>query len=305
MAPASSTVTVILPVFNRERIVGRAVESALRQTYKADEIIVVDDGSTDGTSAVLETFGNQLIVLRQPNRGPYPARNLALRHAHGDYIAFLDSDDAWLPEKLEKQVSLLDSRPEVGLVFGNAELLNERQGSPPDFLAAFFETETPFRGWVFPALVDSNFISQSSVVVRRKCLDETGPFLELPLAADYHKWLQVSLKYQVDYLDDILFQYYLHEGNISRKRLNKYQALNMLFKDLVATNRDPEAGKILQQRLLRSEYELALAELEQSARRMLGRTGPGETALNRFTRLKCFGQVVWHKSRSFIRSKRR
>jgi len=206
MAPAFSRVTVILPVFNREHIVGRAIESALSQTYKAAEIIVVDDGSTDGTRAVLEKFGDQLTVLTQPNQGPYPARNLALRHAHGDYIAFLDADDAWLPGKLEKQVSVLDSKPEVGLVFGNGELQYERKSARSDVPAAFFETEAPSRGWIFPALVDTNFIPQSSVLVRRTCLEQTGPFFEIPLSADYHKWLQISLNHQFDYLDDILFQ---------------------------------------------------------------------------------------------------
>src|SRR5438128_3215870 len=106
MDATSSTVTVIMPVFNREHLVRRALESVLSQTYKPDQIIAVDDGSTDGTPAILRSFSPSVTVLAQNNQGPYPARNLALQHARGDYIAFLDSDDLWMPLKLEKQVSV-------------------------------------------------------------------------------------------------------------------------------------------------------------------------------------------------------
>src|SRR5438270_12574879 len=90
-------VTVILPVWNRERSVGRAITSVLQQTYRHFEIIVVDDGSTDGTRRAVDAFGADVRVLTQPHRGVYAARNLALRHASGDLIAFIDCDDVWLP----------------------------------------------------------------------------------------------------------------------------------------------------------------------------------------------------------------
>src|SRR5918996_2260783 len=103
-------VSVILAVHNREGSVARAIASVLEQTYRHLELIVVDDGSTDGTRAVVESFGGSLTLVTQAHAGVYPARNRGLRHARGDLVAFIDSDDAWLPDKLEAQVPLMRRR---------------------------------------------------------------------------------------------------------------------------------------------------------------------------------------------------
>src|SRR5436190_8858967 len=133
-----------MPVFNREHLVRAAIESVLQQTLPPSQFIVVNDGSSDGTAAVLENFRSHITILDQQNQGPYPARNLALRHAQGDYLAFLDSDDVWVPDKIEKQVSVLEEKPEVGLVFSNGELLRDAPAKPnqPKY---FFEAEPPSR----------------------------------------------------------------------------------------------------------------------------------------------------------------
>src|SRR5437762_7674264 len=112
-------VSVILPVYNRESTIARAIESVLAQTYRHFELIVVDDGSTDGTARVVESFDSRIRVVAQPHAGAYAARNRGLRSAHGELIAFADSDDAWLPDRLESQLPLM-ARPEVGLVFADA-----------------------------------------------------------------------------------------------------------------------------------------------------------------------------------------
>src|SRR5258706_15051131 len=111
-------VSVILPVYNGEGGGGRAVESVLAQTYPAIELIVIDDGSTDGTRAVLERFGSRVTVLAQPHAGAYAARNLGLRYAHGAFVAFLDSDDAWLRDRLSVQMPLMQ-RAETALGVGD------------------------------------------------------------------------------------------------------------------------------------------------------------------------------------------
>lgn len=299
MGAASSKVTVIMPVYNREGLVDKALEGVLNQTYKPDQILVIDDGSTDGTRARLESFAPLVTVLTQSNRGPYPARNLALKHAQGDYIAFLDSDDVWLPTKLEKQVSVLRDRPEVGLVFSDGELIYDqaaRRGLP----GTFFELETPARGWVFETLIRINFIPQSSVLARRECFETTGPFLEIPLAADYHKWLQISLRYQLEYVDEILFKYLVHAGNISGDRVKKYTAINAVYKQLLSKTADLQKTRILERRVLQSEYELALAEFNQAVRRVLRGVLRGEPGVSSPGRLKSLAQVTWRKSRSFV-----
>jgi glycosyltransferase involved in cell wall biosynthesis len=288
-----------MPVYNREGLVRSALESVLDQTYRPDQIIAVDDGSTDGTRSVLDSFAPMVTVLTQNNQGPYPARNLALKQARGSYIAFLDSDDVWLPNKLEKQVSVLEAAPEVGLVFGDGELIYE-QTARSDLPGRFFELEAPARGWIFELLIRNNFIPQSSVLARRECFEVTGPFLEIPLAADYHKWLQISLSYQIEYIDEILFKYAVHAGNISADRVKKFTALNAVFKNLLATTTDGNKAKILQRRLLQSDYELALAELDRAGRRILRGVMRKENGLGSTARLKCLAQVTWRKSRWLV-----
>src|SRR5207237_9458281 len=119
-----------------------------------------------------------------------------------------------------------------------------REGPPrPDLPVSFFELEPPARGSIFPALVINNFIPQSSVLARRQCFETTGPFLEIPLAADYHKWLQISLSCQVDYVDEVLFKYFVHAGNISGDRVKKYTALNAVFKSRLEKNSDGQQAK--------------------------------------------------------------
>jgi len=297
VAENSSKVTVIMPVFNREHLVRAAIESVLQQTLPPSQFIVVNDGSSDGTAAVLENFRSHITILDQQNQGPYPARNLALRHAQGDYLAFLDSDDVWVPDKIEKQVSVLEEKPEVGLVFSNGELFRDAPAKPNQ-PKSFFEAEPPSRGAVFEALVQTNFIPQSSVLLRKSCLEEAGPFFEIPLAADYHKWLQISMRHRFEYIDEMLIRYRVHEGNISRDRTKKYRALNNVFKDLLDATTDECAVKILKRRLIRSEYELALAEIVDALRRTIGGLH-GDEGVSRFERLRCLAQVTWRKTRSF------
>src|SRR6187455_3206898 len=111
MPSADPLVTAILPVHDRAACVARAIESVLGQTYRNIELVVVDDGSTDETAAVVSRYRGAATILRQDNAGAYAARNLALRHARGELVAFIDSDDAWLPDKIARQVPLM--RPET------------------------------------------------------------------------------------------------------------------------------------------------------------------------------------------------
>jgi len=296
MKSGAAKISVIMPVFNREHLVRPALESVLAQSYKPCQIIVVDDGSTDGTAAILGDFSPEVTVLRQSNQGPYPARNLALKHASGDYLAFIDSDDLWTPRKLEKQVSILDQHPQVGLVFSNGELLYARPATSAQ-PNAFFEIHLPARGSVFSALVKTNFIPQSSVLVRRKCFDEAGPFFEIPLAADYHKWLQIALRYDFEYIDEMLIRYRVHPGNISRDRAKKYRALNAVYAHLLASTADESARRILNRRILQSEYELAL--VERNLRRTINGLMDRDRGVHGFDRVRCLAEVTWRKSRSF------
>jgi len=119
-------VSVVMPVYNAERFLGEAVESVLRQTYGSWELLLIDDGSTDGSRALAERYAaehpERIRFLHHPgdgNRGASATRNLGIAHARGEYLALLDADDVWMPEKLERQVPLLDAHPEVGVLCGS------------------------------------------------------------------------------------------------------------------------------------------------------------------------------------------
>ena len=132
--PSNGLVSIIIPVFNREKHIRQAIESALAQTYGNKEIIVVDDGSRDGTAKIVKTFGSSVRYTFRENGGPAAARNTGLGWASGDYIAFLDSDDVWLPDKLSVQVGYLRQHPDIGYAIGNVTyFLDPGQSPPPGF----------------------------------------------------------------------------------------------------------------------------------------------------------------------------
>jgi len=119
------TISVIIPAYNHARYLAEAIDSVLAQTYAPLEIIVVDDGSTDGTPAVAASYGDRIRYIRQENAGVGAARNNGIAAARGEYLAFLDSDDIWLPEKLEREIALFDADPQLGFVHCGVEKFDE------------------------------------------------------------------------------------------------------------------------------------------------------------------------------------
>ena len=171
------TVSVIVPVYNGERYIQTALESILRQTYKDFEVVVVDDGSTDDSSLILKQMREPLVYVFQQNSGVAAARNRGFQYSSGKYIAFLDQDDVWYPNKLEVQVAILDADPTIGIIYGNLDLIDalgniiehypienpEEVHRETEFLDVFSEFPRPHP---FP----------SSVVMRREIFDRSGMF---------------------------------------------------------------------------------------------------------------------------------
>lgn len=194
--PATSTspprVSVIIPAYNAAGCVRRAVESVFAQTYRDFELLVVDDGSTDATHAVLAGYGARLTLLTQPNSGPAAARNRGIAQARGAYVAFLDADDYWLPSKLERQVALLDAQPETGFC-STATSVVDRTGHPAG--------EWPCRADVGP-LPDVLFMhgtvisgSTSGVLARLPLITELGGFDEsLRGFEDPDLWIRLAAR---------------------------------------------------------------------------------------------------------------
>jgi glycosyltransferase involved in cell wall biosynthesis len=249
-------VTVILVVYNRASLVERAVRSVLAQTHRHLELIVVDDGSTDDTPRVLEQFAGWATILTRPHAGAYAARNAALREARGEAIAFIDSDDVWLPERLALQLPLLD-RPEVGLVFGDAVLL-------PDRRRTTFRITPPRRGRVAAHFVWGNFISTSTVLVRRSCLDAFSETTQL--SADYLKWFQIARRHELDYVETVVAEYMVHPGGMSHDLGRSLAARIALFSGELGQTTDPSTRTVLRHLLFNLSLQLAFAALRGRAK---------------------------------------
>lgn len=210
-------VSVIVPVYNRENYVSEALESILGQTYQNIEIMAVNDGSTDNSLAILKEYQNKypnkVFVIDQENQGQTRARNNAISQSKGEYIAFLDSDDLWMPEKLEKQLPLFDSN--VGLVYCGIHNIDET--------GKIIDTELchpELRGNIYNKLLIRNRMTGGTVVIRRDAINRVGMFdVEFPAAENWDLWLRISKLYSVDYVNEALVKYRKHSGNMSQDRM--------------------------------------------------------------------------------------
>jgi glycosyltransferase involved in cell wall biosynthesis len=180
-------VSVIIPTYNRSKLLRVAVESALAQTYPNIEVIVVDDGSTDDTAAVMAQYAGQAIYLKQANQDVAAARNTGIRTASGEYLTFLDDDDMILRTKIERQVQVLTSHPRVGLVHCRFYHIDE----DGDLLSKIGPLPA---GAVLKELLCRNFIWAGAPLVRRRCLEQVGLFDEgIPaICADWDMWLRIA-----------------------------------------------------------------------------------------------------------------
>jgi glycosyltransferase involved in cell wall biosynthesis len=253
-------ISVILPVYNRASWVARAIDSVLSQTYQNIELLVVDDGSTDGTPQVLESYGSRLKVFKQAHAGAEAARNLGLERARGEFVAFIDSDDLWYADRLSSQLVCFN-RVEVGLVFGNAVLVDYRQTPPRRLKRTFFDNVRPSRGRVMDVFERGCFVPFSSVLVRRRCFAETGGFTTGCVAADYLKWLEISASYEFDYIPEPVYEYAIHPGGISHNLLETLADRIEAFKDMLAQNRNVKLDCVLRRILFNLRLSLRIARL--------------------------------------------
>jgi glycosyltransferase involved in cell wall biosynthesis len=180
-------VSVVIPTYNRSKLLRMAVDSVLAQTYPHIEVIVVDDGSTDDTAEVMAQYAGRVTYLRQANEGVAAARNGGIRAASGDYVTCLDDDDLILPTKIERQVQVLASRPGVGLVHCRFYFADE-DGNYLHKVGLLPEGE------VLHKLVHSNFVWASAPLIPRRCFDQVGLFdEEIPsVVADWDMWLRIA-----------------------------------------------------------------------------------------------------------------
>lgn len=258
-------VSVIMAVRDRENCVGRAIASVLLQSYRNLELIVVDDGSTDGTLQVVRGFGDRVRLFARGHEGPYEARNFALRQARGDLIAFIDSDDSWHEGKLAAQVPLM-RRPEVGLVFGDTVHLTEPRDGAPRTGGTSFAVSPPSRGRSAAQLAWSNFVPTCTVLVRRSCLEEIGGFsVSSPIAADYPAWFRIALNHEIDHVDQVVADYTVHERGISADLGRSLAARIGLFTAELERATEARSKALIRRLLFNLSLHLGLALLRGRA----------------------------------------
>ncbi len=236
-------VSVIIPTYNRSQVLLRAINSVINQTSKPFEIIVVDDGSTDDTKKALEIYGDKIRYLYRENSGrPGVARNTGLENAKGDWIAFIDSDDVWLPDKLQLQLRLIEkAKVPLGLVFGDYEVVNHDNSlrrakvfNPSD-LECLVESDLK-EGKILKKdlfhyfLIFKNPIHTSSVLLNRELLDSVYGFdPSLTIAEDRDLWIRSAERMQVGFVPKITCKYTHEGGNITEDKLFYAQSVSCVM----------------------------------------------------------------------------
>lgn len=254
------TVSVIIPTYQRADWVNEAIKSVLAQTYKDYEIIVINDGSTDNTTEVLNQFQDKIKLIEQENKGVSTALNIAIEKSQGQYIAFLDDDDIWLPNKLEKQILLLESNHRIGLIYSDMLLFDEKAVFPEP-LSKKLPIHVGHISWML-FIFGNSVPLPSSVVVRCEVLDEIGLFDEsLTHCHDYDLWLRISEKWLLSYLDEPLTMYRLSDTSMSKNREAVLFSVLRLKEKALARNPDYQrlSNNMLYHGFYR--YYLALANL--------------------------------------------
>jgi glycosyltransferase involved in cell wall biosynthesis len=230
------TVSIIIPTYNRAHVLGRAIRSVLAQTYQDFELIIVDDGSTDNTERLVKSFNSKKIryIRHRENKGPAAARNTGIRSAKGDFIAFQDSDDEWVSEKLEKQMrALATAPPEVGIVYTSVYITTKNNRKRFGAYASL----APKEGDVFSSLLKGRFVLPSTTVIKRECFERAGVFDErLSPIEDSELSLRFSRHYHFKCINEPLVLYYPQPDSISKNksaRIKPYKLiLEMYFEDI-------------------------------------------------------------------------
>lgn len=285
MKPIAS---VIVATYDGEAFVREAIESVLAQDVEL-ELLVCDDGSRDATVEVLGTFGERLRLLQQPNAGVASARNLAAGQARGEYVAFLDQDDAWEPHMLSTQIELLGSRPDCGFAYADSWVVDAagrvrgRRGHELRFA----------EGWIFEPLLHGNFVPIETLVMRTELFRGLGGFREeLGLLEDYDLVLRASRRSPAALTRDALARYRVHERNLTHDMqgiLAEYARILAELPDLLQDLDDAErraAARALDERYAElAWYALRRADVGDADRWMARARGPCSPALGRKIRL--------------------
>ncbi|HEX8161032.1 MAG TPA: glycosyltransferase [Pyrinomonadaceae bacterium] len=262
--PHRPKVSVTIPSYNHARYLPAAVESVLAQTFRDFELIITDDGSTDGSLEIAEGYAARhpalVRVLTHPggrNLGISATANVNFRESRGDYWAGICSDDVWLPDKLERQVAFLDSRPGVGLVYGLAQVIDKDGQPQPQINGADITAD----GDPLARLICGNPIPAPTVMLRRRCLEEVGLHAEGITYGDWEQWIRILAHWDAGFIDRPLMLYRVHASNTSVNIEPALQLRYVMEVMLEVSGRATEVGGRLGRPRTRALVELQLSHL--------------------------------------------
>jgi glycosyltransferase involved in cell wall biosynthesis len=226
-------VTVIVTTFNRAHMVAETIDSILNQTFDDFELIVVDNCSSDDTETVIKGYTDERITYFKHENGGVVAvnRNYGIGQARGEYIAFCDDDDLWLPRKLEKQMLEFEKDSQLGLVCTNAITFDETGD-----LGEFFKTRLADNDFTLASLIWANSVICSSVLVKKSVIDDVGLMdtsLNIFTAEDYELWLRVAQKYRIIYIDRPLMRYRTHPGGYKKSSVAAIERNRAVYRILL------------------------------------------------------------------------
>lgn len=210
-------VSILLTCYNHIRYLPAAVEGVRAQTFRDYEIVAIDDGSTDGTREWLKDQSDIRCIFNERNLGTYATLNIGLEQTDSEFVAVLNDDDLWAPQKLQRQLDLMDDCPQVGLVHTGGHFIDgegkQTEGNPLGFAFPRFRT-----GDILLGLVYENKIIASAALARRECFDRIGPFNEAYFGSgDWEMWFRIAESYRVGFVDEELTFYRVHGANASHK----------------------------------------------------------------------------------------
>ncbi len=275
-------ISVIIPTYNRQDLVVEAIQSVLAQTFTSFEIIVVDDGSTDDTVARIQPYLDRLTYKKKKNEGVAAARNTGIRHALGEFVCFLDSDDLWEPDKLATQIHFADAHPEYALLATEIQGFDVSKRAMGRNKSATYEIRN---GFVAEHLLFGNWIQTSTVMLRRKCLDEVGWFDEDigQFGEDWLLWMRVASRFPVYFLPEPLVSYRFHSGRLTlHQPEEQFESLMRCIQKLSALPQFQKKPYLLRE----AEYRICLARAWDD--RSAGEYDRAIAKLNRACKLRQF-----------------
>jgi glycosyltransferase involved in cell wall biosynthesis len=274
-------VSVVIPTHNRAEYIQQALDSVFAQSYSDYEVIVVDDGSTDGSAALLKPLVERGAIRyeQQTQSGVSAARNRGIALALGEYVAFLDSDDLWLPDKLAKQVTLLEGLPELGFVHCLFEKFDEARG-----VELGLRDTSAYRGQIYPQLLMewNTLMATPCMLMRKDVLDEVGGYDEaMRWGEDLDLWRRIAQRYPVDLVNEVLVRVRVHAASASTLKTNALPDFRRYLDKAFAD--DSELSLSFRRRAYARMYL-------QFARNLLGEGGGDDMHLARRLSLRAMGQ---------------